>query len=182
MRAAAAAVAIWLWAAPLAAHDGPPFPIVSDRRAGPYVLSVWTDPDATDDGTPGGQFWVTIERSGGGAAPPGDTNARISVRPLSRGGAELTAAAEPVRGDVTNQFAALVMDHEGPFAVQVAVDGPLGAAAVTASVDATYDLRPPAYMLLLYVMPFVAVGLLWARLLVRRRSPWNASQSSGTPT
>src|SRR4029453_4395549 len=27
------------------AHDGPPFPILSDRVAGPYLVSIWTDPD-----------------------------------------------------------------------------------------------------------------------------------------
>jgi hypothetical protein len=37
-------------------------------------------------------------------------------------------------------------------------------------VDATYDQRPPAYLLVVYVMPFVLVGLLWGRLLLRRRS------------
>ena len=36
------------------AHDGPPYPIVSDRVSGPYVVSIWTDPDSTDDGTPVG--------------------------------------------------------------------------------------------------------------------------------
>ena len=54
--------AVLLLAASLAeAHDGPPFPIVSDHVAGPYRISVWTDPDATDDGSPGGQFWVIVE-------------------------------------------------------------------------------------------------------------------------
>jgi len=41
-----------------AAHSGPPFPIVADRVAGTYRVSIWTDPDATDDGSAGGQFWV----------------------------------------------------------------------------------------------------------------------------
>jgi len=36
--------------APLHAHSGPPFPIVSSRVAGSYIISIWTDPDATDDG------------------------------------------------------------------------------------------------------------------------------------
>jgi len=33
--------------ASLQAHSGPPFPIVSDRIAGAYRVSVWADPDAT---------------------------------------------------------------------------------------------------------------------------------------
>ena len=26
-------------------HSGPPFPILSDKAAGPYLISIWTDPD-----------------------------------------------------------------------------------------------------------------------------------------
>lgn len=153
----------------LAAHDGPPFPIVSDRVAGAYRLSIWTDPDTTDDGSAGGQFWVRLEGEGDRTLPP-ETRATVSIRPLDRPGPELRAAAAPVRGDVANQFAALRMDHEGRFAVQVIVDGPLGGIEVTSEVEATYDLRPPAYLLVLYLAPFVAVGLLWLRLIVSRRA------------
>ena len=46
----------------------------------------------------------------------------------------------------------------------------LGAATVSASVEATYDLRPPRALLVLYLLPFVLAGLLWGRLLIRRRS------------
>jgi hypothetical protein len=152
------------------AHAGPPYPIVSDRATGPYVISIWTDPDATDDGTAGGQFWVVIEHVGGKGAIPPQTTARVTARPLDREGTEVTAATAPVRGDVTNQFAALIMDHEGPFAVRVVVSGPLGTATVDAQADATYDLRPARYMLVLYLMPFLLVGALWTRLLLRRRN------------
>lgn len=152
----------------LHAHSGPPYPIVSDRRVGTYVVSVWTDPDATDDRSLGGQFWVLVEPKNGGTVAP-DTRARISVRAADRAGHELIANAEPVRGDVGNQFAAVLMDHEGPYDVLVTVSGSGGDAEVEARVDATYDLRPPPYMLVWYLLPFLAVGALWTRLLIRRR-------------
>lgn len=152
----------------LAAHSGPPFPIVSDQIAKAYSVSIWTDPDATDDGSPGGQFWVVLETAGGGDVPAG-TRASVSIRALDRETPAIAATAEPVRGDAGNQFAALIMDHEGPFAVQVAIEGPLGAAIVDARAEATYDLRPPPYMLAWYVLPFLLAGFLWARLLIRRR-------------
>jgi hypothetical protein len=60
------------------------------------------------------------------------------------------------------------MDHEGPFAVRVTIDGPLGSATVEAQADATYDLRPPPYMLVWYLLPFLVAGLLWTKLLIRR--------------
>jgi hypothetical protein len=150
-------------------HSGPPFPILSDKAAGPYLISIWTDPDATDDGSAGGQFWVRIHLVGGEDLPSG-TRATVSIAPTNRPDAAQTASAAPVRGDITNQFAALVMGHEGPFHVHVSIDGPRGRAAVESSVDATYDLRPPRVLLLIYLVPFVAVGLLWGRLLMRRRA------------
>ena len=153
----------------VAAHDGPPFPIVSDQVAGPYLVSIWTDPDTTDDGSAGGQFWVRLHVAGSAARVPEPTRATVTIWPLDRTGAERTASGAPVRGDVTNQFAAVVMDHEGRFAVHVTIDGPLGRAAVDSTVDATYNLRPPPSLIVLYIAPFVLAGLLWGRLLARRR-------------
>ncbi len=149
------------------AHEGPPFPIVSKLTQGAYEVSVWTDPDTTDDGKPGGQFWVILGAAGG-ALPPA-TGVEVAIWPTDRDGARRAARADPVDGNVARQFAALVMDHEGPFGVEVVVTGPLGRAVVTAAVDATYDLRPPPMMMALYLMPFVVAGLLWLKLVVERR-------------
>jgi hypothetical protein len=151
------------------AHDGPPFPIVSNARAGPYEVSIWTDPDTTADGTPGGQFWVTLRMASGGD-PPSTTRAEVVIAPLERTGAEQRAVAAPVDGDVSRQFAAVVMDHEGRFRVHVTIDGPLGSAEVWGEVAATYDLRPPPVMVLVYLVPFLLVGFLWLKLMLRRRT------------
>ena len=105
---------------------------------------------------------------------PGRARRSASCRLVA--GAERTASAAPVRDDVSNQFAAVMMDHEGHFAVRVAIEGPLGAAAVDAAVEATYDLRPSRSMLVLYLAPFMLIGLLWGRLLMRRRRKWRAGE------
>ena len=153
----------------LDAHDGPPYPMVSNYNSGPYSISVWTDPDTTDDGTPGGQFWVTLEAAGNVKAVPAGTLATVSIRPLDRSGQPREGQSVPMAGDVARQFVALVMDHEGRFAVRVTVDGPSGRGQVEGEVAATYDLRPPPGLLVLYLLPFVAVGALWVNVLVRRR-------------
>jgi hypothetical protein len=169
--ALAAVLVTTLAIARLAAHSGPPFPIVSDRVAGNYVVSIWTDPDATDTGKPGGQFWVVLRARRTEADVPAGTRVTVAIRARDRAGApELSARAAPVDGMAGRQFAALLMDHEGPFAVRVAVDGPLGPAEMTSAVDATYDLRPPPVLFFVYVLPFVAIGLLWMRVLWKRRS------------
>jgi acetylornithine deacetylase/succinyl-diaminopimelate desuccinylase-like protein len=162
-------IAVLVTAAVGHAHSGPPFPIVSNRVVGSYQLSIWTDPDTTDDGSAAGRFWVTIRPGRPGATIPSETRATVSITPLDGSGPARTAGAEPVHGDVTSQFAALVMDHEGRFHVRVAIAGPSGPAEVDADVDATYDLRPAPWLIALYVMPFVLVGFLWIKLLLRRR-------------
>jgi hypothetical protein len=154
--------------APSAAHSGPPYPVISQQIAGAYRVSVWTDPDATDDRSAGGQFWVVIE-PGGVTTIPAATRARVAIRALDRDEPFVEAIAAPVDGDVTRQYAGLVMDHEGPFAVRVIVDGPSGAATLETQVQATYDLRPPLPLLLVYLLPFLAVGFLWTTRMLRRR-------------
>jgi hypothetical protein len=151
------------------AHNGPPYPIVSNQLVGAYRVSVWTDPDTTDDDTAGGQFWVMIDLANAGGAVSSDVHADVTIRPLDRAGASSTARAAPVSGDASRQFAALRMDHEGRFAVRVDVEGAAGRVNVDSEVQATYDLRPSRLMLVLYLLPFVLTGFLWTTLLVRRR-------------
>jgi hypothetical protein len=169
-----AALALVAASTTLCAHSGPPFPIVTDAKHGPYMISIWTDPDATDNGTSGGQFWIVIAPSDKGATLPADTRATVTVRPSAPPSPSQTsvqsARTEPVRDDVTNQFGAVLMDHEGPYAVHVDVTGAMGSATMDAMVDATYDLRPPPYMLIWYLLPFLGAGALWTRLLLRRRA------------
>ncbi len=151
------------------AHDGPPYPIVSNQLLGRYRISVWTDPDTTDDGTAGGQFWVMIDPARAGDVVPSDVQALVSIRPLDRAGTALTSRGAPVNNDPARQFATVVMDHEGRFAVHVDIESASGRVSVDAEVQATYDLRPTRFMLVIYLLPFLLAGFLWTTLLVRRR-------------
>lgn len=169
-KVAAVLVAVVLGANPVVvfAHSGPPFPLITDRVAGPYQVSIWTDPDATDDGSAGGQFWVMI-RLQDGSHLPSDTRALITVRPTDRPTSAQSVHTLAVDGDLSRQFAALLMDHEGPYLVEATITGSQGQASVAAAVDATYDLRPARWLLGLYLLPFLAVGFLWLKLLTSRR-------------
>jgi len=152
----------------LAAHSGPPYELIATRVEGPYKLSVWTDPDTTDDGSAGGQFWVTLQKADGSTVPA-DTRARVSVSPAEGNGPIESGTTRPEKGNLSRQFVALSMDHEGRFNVAVEVNGSLGEAKVSGQVDATYDLRPPRQLMYLYIAPFVLFGFLWVKLLLRRR-------------
>ena len=168
LRHVAACLLVAVSGASLRAHSGPPFPIVSNQIAGAYLISIWTDPDATDDRSPAGQFWVMLGPAAKGVALPDNTRATVSIRPP--GGAVQSGSTRPIDGRTSRQFVALLMDHEGPFAVSVSIDGPLGRAEIATAVDATYDLRPQPFMLILALMPFLLVGALWVKLLLRRRA------------
>ena len=111
---------------------------------------------------------VVVDPGDGKRQIPAGTRASVAISPLDREGPTLSAHAEPVNGAVGRQFAALLMDHEGPYAVRVTVDGPLGRVDVESKVDATYDLRPARGLIALYLFPFIAIGALWAKVLLRR--------------
>ena len=151
------------------AHDGPPYPIVSNQLLGRYRISVWTDPDTTDNGSAGGQFWVMIDPARAGDVVPSDVQAVVTIRPLDRQGLPVMAHADFVNQDPSRQFATVTMDHEGRFAVHVDVESESGRVSVDSEVQATYDLRPTRFMLAIYLLPFLLAGFLWTTLLVRRR-------------
>ena len=146
----------------LSAHSGPPFPIVTDQMVHGYKVAVWTDPDVTDDKTPAGRFWVTVT--------PGATSVAVSIKPLDRAGEERSARADAVNGDTQRHYTALLMDHEGRFGVHVAIDGALGPATVDAYTDATYDMRPRPALTIVFILPFLLIGLVWGKLLIKRRT------------
>jgi len=145
----------------LAAHSGPPFPIVSDQAIRGYKVSVWTDPDVTDDQTRAGRFWVTVS--------PAASSVVVSVKPLDRAGETNASTAEAVNGDTQRYYTAVRLDHEGRFGVHVDIDGSRGPAAIDAYTDATYDLRPRPALTILFVLPFLLVGFVWGKLLLKRR-------------
>src|SRR3954447_19141120 len=70
------------------AHDGPPFPILLGEPAGPYKLSVWTDPDVGI-----GTFFVYVEASDGSSTE--DVTVTVHVKPVNGRLPEAGYPAEP---------------------------------------------------------------------------------------
>lgn len=147
------------------AHEGPPFPIIVDERVGPYTVSVWTDPDI---GT--GIFFVVLEPARGKRLPE-RSEVRIGVRPLSGRLDEViyAAAPQPVRyGE--RHYAEVAFDRGEVWRIRVLVSSPQGGGELLAEVEATPDGTIGPIGLLLYSLPFVAVGFLWLKAVLRRRS------------
>jgi len=141
------------------AHEGPPFPLFVDQKADRYVVSVWTDPDV---GT--ALFFVILNAP---AAPP-DLRVQIGVQPVSGRLPEAfyPAERESVQGQV--QYRAQVQfDAQELWRVRVRLESAQGNGETFATVEAT----PPGYGrwdLLVYLLPFLAVGVLWAIAILRK--------------
>ena len=145
------------------AHEGPPYPIIVDKTLGPCVLSVWSDPDV---GT--GTFFFILEPAPGGKVPD-DIRIDIGVRPTSGRLPEAVYAAEREDQGGRVQFKALVpFDAEESWRVRVRLRSAQGGGEAAADVEVT----PPGYGrwdLLIYLLPFAAVGALWLRAVMKGR-------------
>ena len=153
-----------LTALPLAAHEGPPFPILVDREVGPYRVSVWTDPDI---GT--GIFFVVLEPADGGEMPE-PSRVEVGVRPVSGRLDEAVYAAEAQRvRHGARYYTEVAFDRGEMWHVRVRIDGPGGGGELHAEVEATPDGTIGPIGLVLYALPFLAVGFLWLKAYLRRR-------------
>lgn len=161
MRALAGVVLllVLLAAVPAGAHEGPPFAIAVDRMAGPYKVSIWADPDV---GT--GTFWVTLEESA-----PADLAVDLYVQPAdgripeARYSGKRENRPGAVQYLVQTQF-----DTEELWTTRFV----LRAASGTGELRTQVSVTPPGFGrwdLLLYAAPFLAVGFLWIKAMLRKR-------------
>jgi hypothetical protein len=160
-----------LLAMPARAHNGPPFPIIENRKVACCVISLWTHPDV---GT--GTFFVLVDPVPGGKIP-GDLKVEIGIQPESGRLAEVMypTVREDNRGQVEYNTSAQ-FDRDEFYRVRLVLRSSQGTEEALARVEAT----PPGYGrwdLLLYLLPFLAVGFLWFRGMSRRRRYKNKNRS-----
>jgi hypothetical protein len=144
------------------AHLGPPYPIMQDRKVGPYNVSVWANPD-----TGIGSFFVVIDPPKGSAVPS-DMKVQVAVQPVSGRLPEATYGAwrEKLRDRV--EFKADVpFDKEEEWRIRIL----LSSSAVTGETDTNVQVTPPGlgrWDLLLFALPFLGVGLLWFKAVATK--------------
>jgi len=145
------------------AHNGPPFPIITDKKVGPCTLSLWTHPDV---GT--GTFFVIMSKESEKTCEK-DVNIEVGVQPVSGRLAETRYKTwrDAVRGQT--QFKTEVQfDRDEMWNVHLILNSPQGSGEAMASVEAT----PPGlgrWDLLFYASPFLFVAVLWIRAMSRRK-------------
>ena len=147
-----------------AAHEGPPFPILVDKPACEYVVSVWADPDIGE-----AQFFVIIDSPAGGL-PPEAPQVAMWIEPASRRLERVTCEAS--RQALRNQMQFLAtpyFDQRDMWDIGFQLTDPGGEVhELTTQIEST----PPGYGpwdLAIYLFPFLLMGGLWMAAMARRR-------------
>jgi len=148
---------------PASAHNGPPFPIIENKKIGPCIVALWTHPDV---GT--GAFYVFVEPPPGGRVPD-DLKIEIGVQPVSGRLPEKFYEAQRVKSRGLVQYNAQAeFDRQELWRVRLVMQSSQGGGEATTQVEVT----PPGFGrwdLLLYLLPFLLVAFLWFRGISRAR-------------
>lgn len=128
------------------------------------MVSVWTDPDI---GT--GTFFVVID-------PESDNDVsdlefiKVGVKPTSGRLEEVmyTAESQEVRQGA-RYIAEVEFDKGEMWKVRILLKGEGWDGELTSEVEATPDGSIGPIAVVIYALPFVAVGALWVRAIMRRR-------------
>jgi len=156
-------VHLLVWPTPAGAHNGPPFPIIENKKVGPCIVSLWTHPDV---GT--GAFYVFVEPAPGDKVPD-DLKIKIGVQPVTSRLPEKFYEAERVKSHGQAQFNARAdFDRQELWRVRLVIQSSQGGGEATAQVEVT----PPGFGrwdLLLYLLPFLLVAFLWFRGITRAK-------------
>src|ERR1700723_3487864 len=158
------------------AHNGPPFPIIENKKVGPCIVALWTHPDV---GT--GAFYVFVEPLPGSTVP-NDLKIEIGVQPLTGRLPEVLYAAERVKSHGPLQYNAQAeFDRQELWRVRLVIQSSQGTGEAATQVEVT----PPGFGrwdLLLYLLPFLIVAFLWFRGISRMKRRKKARLRDGAET
>ncbi len=151
---------------PARAHIGPPYPIMQNRKVGPFNVEVWSNPDV---GT--GSFYVVIDPpKGSGLAVPADMKVQVAVQPVSKRlpAAVYNAWREKLLDHV--EFKTLVpFDKEETWHVHITFSSSTANGAADTDVSVTPTLLG-RWDLLIFLLPFAGIGVLWFKAATVKRA------------
>jgi hypothetical protein len=146
------------------AHIGPPYPIMQNRKIGPFNVEVWSNPDV---GT--GSFFIIIDPPKGGTVPA-DMKVQVAVQPVSKRLPEAIYGAwrEKLLDHV--EFKADVpFDQEETWHIRILFASSVASGETDTDVQVTPTLLG-RWNLLLFLLPFVGIGVLWFKAASVRRN------------
>ena len=147
---------------------------VSMERAGPYEVTVLTDPSPIRVGVL--DVSVMVERPGGDLVQ----DARVMVTTTPVGSAESGGKYEATHDRATNKLfyaADVPISRAGPWQIEVTITSGLGEGAVSFAVEATEPSIPDRLPLVVLIVIFV--GLIAASGIVRHRSARDRLRGGG---
>ncbi|HEX4486560.1 MAG TPA: hypothetical protein VH088_09860 [Terriglobales bacterium] len=155
---------------PAFAHNGPPFPIIENQKMGPCLVSLWTHPDIGV-----GTFFVFVQAAPG-ASLPANLKFNLGIQPESKRLQEVVYSMnrEDDHGQIEYK-ASVDFDRDDFFRVRLSMQSPQETAEALSRVEAT-PVGFGRWDLLLYLLPFLAVGFLWFRGISKRRSRMQRQQ------
>jgi hypothetical protein len=152
-----------LFTTPAWAHIGPPYPIMQNRKIGPYNVEVWSNPDV---GT--GSFYIVIDPPPGQSIPP-DLKVQVAVQPDSKRLPEKTYGAWREKLKNRIEFKTLAdFDQEETWHIRVL----FSSATVSGETDTDVLVTPTLlgrWDLLLFLLPFLGIGFLWFKAAAAHR-------------
>lgn len=154
-------------------HDGPPYPVVVDRPFAGQSLSIWADPDVGI-----GTFYIYVEPAESAAETmlplklhavphnPRWTESRAEVKRASKNDAYqlIGEIAFEARGTWTVEFTHPSSGEEFALEIEVTPPGSFG------PVD-----------ILWFAFPFLAIGFLWVKGMLRQRAHARGERETSTP-
>ena len=157
---------------PARAHNGPPFPIIENRKVGPCVISLWTHPDI---GT--GTFFVFVDPVPGGMVPK-DLRIQIGVQPESGRLPEVVYPATLDNSGGQLQYkAAVEFDRDEFWRVRLILESSQGGGEEFSRVEAT-PVGFGKWDLLFFLLPFLLIAFLWLKGMSRQRSRMKKLQAA----
>ncbi|HXE62401.1 MAG TPA: hypothetical protein VN519_02625 [Bryobacteraceae bacterium] len=145
------------------AHIGPPFPIIENRKVGPVSVELWIHPDI------GPSVVFVVVHPLPGQTIPKDLKMEVGVQPESGRLKEVLYGMW--RGDTTDyvQYNSQVeFDRDEMWKVHLLVYSGGVTQHAWARVEATPTVLG-SWELLVYVLPFVAIGFIWFKAAARKK-------------
>ena len=157
----------------LIAHNGPPFPMISEQRMGRCTVSLWTHPDVG-----AGTFFVVVSPASGMRIPK-DITFEIGVLPKSgRLPEKLYSTTRQEESGQTRYYARVPFDKEELWRVNLYMRSSAGSGEISGDVQVT-----PAgfgqWDLLFFSSPFLGIGLLWF-IAVKRKGTLGSKRVSAS--
>ena len=148
-------------------HHGVPSRLVADRRVGPYVASVWIEPEVGD-----GTVYVMLDAADGRLFIP-PSAVRVALVPTSGRLPEMVHEAHPDAAGAhggARYLTHVMFDRPERWNMRIIIEGSAGGGRLTLPVESTSNASMGPFGVILGAIPFVLVAFVyWRSWRARRR-------------